>query len=97
MFAKIVMKGGQIFAGTVDQLTTEGIILDGYCTRLCYEDMIYCRDEKLEINMLKPWEEPTHVLVTVTGEPILRGSLEECRGMLDVIRHRYFYKILKTL
>lgn len=77
----IAMKEGQIFRGKVESLTPEGIILEGYCSRLCFVDMLSCRDFKREIDYLNPWAEPTHMLATLTGFLVLRGSCKEVEAM----------------
>lgn len=95
----VVMKGGQIFTGIPDKVFANGIVMGGYCTILRFHDMISCRDLKKEIDYLNRWEEPTHVLLTVTGEPIFRGSLEECEALMEVSPHvnKGYYRVLEIL
>lgn len=87
----IVMREGQIFRGIAESLTTEGIILDGYCSRFCFVDMISCRCFKAEVDYLKPWKEPTHILMTLIGDLVLRGDFQECDDLLNT-----YHKNLKA-
>lgn len=95
----IVMKHGQIFEGVPDKVFANGVVMGGLCTILRFQDMISCRDLKKEIDYLNRWEEPTHILLTVTGEPIFRGSIAECEAVMKVSPHvsKGYYRILKTL